>query len=147
MTAPDPVLIDGVSYGGATIEEQMALIAAGRAAYTRAEQRRGYVANRRALAESAIGVFNDWLDQFPGFEIPTNGPMPTGPDTLATLKSQTLWLLGRSDARDAYLREHEVRLTQTVIPLLEFVFVLAQALLEEIERSETFVPPIGFLVE
>jgi len=50
-------------------------------------------------------------------------------------------------SRIEYLYEQERRLTQVLIPFADFVFILAQALLEQIEQSETFVPPIGWIIE
>lgn len=130
-----------------TDDEYDAVVAAFAEARDKATGRRGYVTSLAQQWASAKGNFHDWLDEVPPYEVPDNGGMPTGPDTLATLKSQVLWMYGRLDPRQQYIYQHERRLTDVLIPLGDFVFTLAQALLDEIERSETFTPPVGWLIE
>lgn len=103
--------------------------------------RRAYIESQRDEWAAAKGVDLDWLDEVPPYQVPDNGPMPTGPDTLATLKSQVLWMYGRHEARITYLYDHERRLTNQLIGVGDLVVTLAMALLAELERSETFHPP------
>jgi hypothetical protein len=124
-----------------TNAEFAALVAAAEEARDKRNDRRAYVEARRDEWLNAKGVFHDWLDRLPPYEVPDNGPMPTGPDTLATLRSQVLWMYGRLDPRNQYLYEHERRITEVLIPAIDFVFALAAALVVELEQSDTFHPP------
>ena len=111
---------------GLTTDELDALKAQIVTARNRATGRRDYVLAKYADWGAAKNIFQDWLDQMPGYEVP--------PPSQVT-------------SRIEYLYEQERRLTQVLIPFADFVFILAQALLEQIEQSETFVPPIGWIIE
>jgi hypothetical protein len=140
-TSDDNVLSDIAVAKNLTNAEFIALIAAAEAARDKRNDRRNYVEALAVEWAEAKGPFHDWLDGIPPYDIPDNGPMPTGPDTLATLKAQVLWMYGQLEPRVTYVYQQERRLTDVLIPLGDFVFTLAAALLVELEQSDTFHPP------
>lgn len=117
--ADSPTLVaDITNANGLDAEEAEQLTDDIAAAGDQRQGRRQYVENAAQGWAQARHDLVDWLAGVPPYQ------RPTAP------ADQLL-----------YLYEHERRITETLVPAIDFVFALADALLHELEQSEAFHPP------